>query len=116
KFADSRQTRAVSLNKAQCTGLQKILKQHAVGNVFPSRNLYRSNFTGENNVCVNVIGVGRLFQPQWLELSERAAHTNGVGQTPVLVSVEHDYAVITYSLTQHLGTPQITLFIRRSNF
>ncbi len=80
KFADSAQAGAVGLNKTQGAGLHEVLKQNAIGNVFPGRNLHGGDFAGQYHVRVNVVGMSWLFQPQGLEFPQLAAHANGARQ------------------------------------
>ncbi len=105
KFADSRQPGAIRLYKMDRSGVDEILKQDTVWNMFATGDPDRFDFARQNSVRVYIVGMGRLFDPQRTKPGEFTAHAGCIWKVPLLVGIEHQDARIANRLAQHLSAP-----------
>ena len=109
KFAHTAQARAVGLQKSDASGLKIVLEDDAVGNMLAQRKREGSDGGGELPMRVNVVGMGRLFDPVRVDAAELAAGNDGGRQRPLLVCVEHDGGGGADETPQSLGALHIAL-------
>src|SRR6202020_1929180 len=103
------ETRAIGLQEADAAGLQVILEDDAVGNMFAESKRERSDLRSQLFVGEDVIGMRGLFDPVGIDASEFLACDDGSRQGPLLICVEHDGCAGSHNLSQALRALQIAL-------
>src|SRR5215472_10809194 len=89
RFAESAEATVVELAEIDRTGLHQLLEDDAVGTMFAGRHPDWMNRVANRGMTENIVGAGGLFDPQWMELRERAHQGDGLADIPRLVRIHH---------------------------
>src|SRR6267154_2234645 len=71
RLVESAQAASVELAEIDRTSLHQLLEHHAIGRMLAGRNSNRSNRASNRGETKDIVGTGRLFDPQRLESRER---------------------------------------------
>ena len=82
--------------------LQVVFEDNRIWHMLAGCYFDRSDGVGDGLVREYIIRVGRLFDPEWVNVLQGLAHLERLGQRPLLVGVEHDRGLVTHRLT-HCG-------------
>src|SRR5258708_4721998 len=115
EFTDAGHTDSIHLNESGAPGLQIILEHDAVRDVFPEGELARRDCLSEDLVTVDVVGVRWFFDPKWIHSGQPMADVECLGQSPLLVRIQHDSGVMTRGFANDVCAPNISFWIARTN-
>src|SRR6202050_4433875 len=82
EFADPRDPGAIDLDKRQRMGLEEVLEQDTVCDVLSGSDIDGAHRTGYFHVSLDVVRVGRLFDPVRAELRQFSTDTKSIRKVP----------------------------------
>ena len=78
-------------------------------------DFHRRNLLGNRAMGQKIVGVGRLLDPIQIEVLRPAAKFQGLGQTPLLVGVDHAAHVGSGLFAQNFDASQIAVQVLRAD-
>ena len=115
EFAHPGNSHRVHLDESGARGLQVILENDTVRNVFANRQLRRRQRLGQCLVPDHIIRVRRLFDPKWVDRFQKSADMEGLRQGPLLIRIQHHPGAVTRYFTNDFCAPNVARRVARAH-